>query len=128
VFQANLYPLGKPRLNEWPGHYQELFGLGPLDQERYKLIVRKRRFPLIRAFQQQHRPQATICFGKTCWTEFEDLFDLWETPADSDSDGSIRLYSEKRTMLVPFLGVGQMSDELAHRIIATLGDWKVSLP
>ena len=128
MFQANLFPLGKPRLNEWPGHYQELFGLGPLDQERYKLIVRKKRFPLIRDFQSRHRPQATICFGKTCWTEFEDLFDLWDGPADPESDGSIRLYSEKRTMLVPFLGVGQMSDELARRIIATLGNWKVSLP
>jgi hypothetical protein len=99
-----------------------------LDQERYKLIVRKKRFPLIRQFQSRHRPQATICFGKTCWTEFEDLFDLWESPADPDSDGDVRLYFDKRTMLVPFLGVGQMSDELARRIIARLADWKVCLP
>lgn len=128
VFQANLYPLGKPRLSQWPSHYQALFGLGPLDQERYKLIVRKKRFPLIRQFQLRHRPQATICFGKSCWTEFEDLFDLWESPADPDSDGDVRLYFDKRTMLVPFLGVGQMSDELARRIIARLVDWKVCLP
>ena len=36
--------------------------------------------------------------------------------------------STSRTMLVPFLGVGQMSDELARRIIARLADWKVCLP
>ena len=67
VFQANLYPLGKPRCHQWPSHYKDLFGLGPADQERYKLIVRKKRFPLIRQFQSRHRPQATICFAKTCW-------------------------------------------------------------
>lgn len=128
VFQANLYPLGKPRLNQWPSHYQDLFGLGPLDQDRYKLVVRKKRFPLIRQFQLRHRPQATICFGRTCWTEFEDLFDLWESPADPASDKDIRLYSDERTMLVPFLGVGQMTDVLARRIIAKLTEWKVSLP
>jgi hypothetical protein len=128
VFQANLYPLGKPRLSQWPAHYQQLFGLGPADQERYKLIVRKRRFPLIRSFHQRARPQATICFGKTCWNEFEDLFDLWEGPADPESDDNLRSYAARRILLVPFLGVGQMSDVLARRIIARLSDWNVSLP
>lgn len=128
VFQANLYPLGKPRLSQWPPHYQHLFGLGPTDHERYKLIVRKKRFPMIRSFHERSQPQATICFGKTCWTEFEDLFDLWEGPADPNSNGDLRSYADRRIVLAPFLGVGQMSDILANRIVARLSDWNVSLP
>lgn len=128
TFHGNLLPLGKPRLANWPAHYRSLFGLGPEDRDRYTLIVRKRRYPTIRDLHKASRPQATICFGKTYWMEFEDLFDLWaDEPADG-SDTSLRIFSEKRIVLAPFFGVGQMSDALCARLIQLLQQWQVRLP
>lgn len=62
--QVNLFPLGKPTRGSWPRDFKELFGFGANDREAYEKRVQESRFLHIREAWEQHRPQATICFGK----------------------------------------------------------------
>lgn len=124
VFQANLYPLGKKRLAEWPPHYEEIFGFGKNDIDRYLSIVREQRFPKLRAFWKKSRPLSTICFGVVGWADFGDLFELDKD--EFEEDDSIRVYKKQRTVFSPFFDYRHMSHKRISRVVNDLKHMEVS--
>lgn len=123
VFQANLYPLGKKRLDEWPEHYEKIFGVGKRDINKYLSIVREQRFPRLRVFWNQSRPLSTICFGVAGWDDFVQLFEL-DKEGFGEED-SIRVYKKQRIILTPFFDYRHMSHRRIARVINILKCMKV---
>ncbi|MFQ5568227.1 MAG: hypothetical protein ACE5G0_01045 [Rhodothermales bacterium] len=118
VFQANLYPIGRPRINSWPDHYQDLFGIRKGDLGAYKALVKTNRFPELHSFWQQSSPRATICFGKTFWPEFRELLKApWKEP---DKGDPFIKYSHPPVILTPFFGNGHMGDTRIERLVGVL--------
>jgi hypothetical protein len=104
VFQANLYPLGKPTVKTWPGYYKQVFGYGESEIERYKKDVRQTRFPELRKFWEQYSPSITICFGSTFWSDYKKLFCLDAEPDEILDSGYMEIFRRgKRVIyLTPF--------------------------
>ena len=127
---TNRYPLGKPRLGDWPTYYKRLFGfgVGPRERRAYREATYAKRFPKIRARWFECSPQATICFGESGWSDFRRLFELDEHPAV----GRVCTYAEQRILLIPFLGPagpkGPMSHKIVDAIVDELRKWSVRLP
>jgi len=75
IFLTNLFPLSKPKIiSKFPKHYIDLFGKENLDN--YYQITRNKRWKELYKFWHKEKPRITICFGKTYWNEFADLFQL----------------------------------------------------
>lgn len=74
VFQANLFPLGRPKTTEWPDYYKQLFGYGKDDMRLYKDRVVGTRFTEILRRWSESEPQATICIGRSYADVFKKLF------------------------------------------------------
>ncbi len=127
VFSANLLPLGKTRIADWPEHYEGLFGFGPNDREAYFDAVRKIRYPALRAFWCQNSPAATIAFGKTYWKEFRAALELGDVVQHAKNDG-VMYYERERVVLAPFFGYWHMRDQLVLDICKRLETWGISLP
>lgn len=127
VFLTNARSLWRPRQNDWPAIYEELFGLAH-DGLAYIEATRARRYPQIRKRRALSHPQATICFGAALWPEFRCLFELDELPAQD----RVCAYAAEQILLIPFLGQagpeGPMSNTLAEHIIGQLRGWNVALP
>ena len=135
VFQANLYPLGRPNTSSWPAHYKEAFGIGRTaeDQHHYRELVRSQRFDALRSFMQQHNAfiQITVCFGKTYWAEFRTLLELDNRPAEPSG---ICCYPEQKVILAPFFFFFYMMREVGeHRktridvLVERAREWGISL-
>jgi len=127
VFQANLFPIGKPKQAQWNDRFKTLFGFGSGEQNEYHKLVRNLRYPLIRDLKALYKPLAIVCFGKTCWAEHQQLFHL-NGGGEKIFDGKILVYDNERIILAPFFGNGQMSDEMAKAIKDVLLGWSVKLP
>ena len=63
VFQANLFPIGKPKQAGWNRRFKTLFGFGSNQQYEYREYVRNLRYPLIQDLRAKFKPQAIVCFG-----------------------------------------------------------------
>lgn len=124
VFQANVYPLGKKSLDEWPAHYEEIFGFGKTDIKKYLSIVREQRFPRLRAFWKESSPLSTICFGVAGWGDFAKLFEL--DNEEFEEEDSIRVYEKRRFIFTPFLDYRHMGHRRINRVVNSLKDMKVS--
>lgn len=121
VFQMNLFPLGKKRVVDWPGHYKAVFGYGKEDYKRYISNVKTTRFQMLEDFWNKKSPEVTICFGKTYWSEFQKLLNL-NGHHETYEDGFIILYREERVVLTPFFGHGHMSDGRIQTLVKILKD------
>jgi len=102
VFQANLYPLGKPKVKTWPDYYKKLFGYGKTDISDYRENVRQTRFPMLRKFWDQSMPIATVCFGSTFWADFRCLLKLNEDKAKPHGNFPFQLYETEKVVLHDF--------------------------
>lgn len=107
TFQANLYPVGKPGMDQWPAQYEELFNL-PTPKDYYTEL-RDTRFPKLRDFHKTHRPRVTVCFGRaSAKGDFERLFELEKK--DFEESDKCRFYANG-IVLCPFFDPRHMSDD-----------------
>lgn len=123
VFQANLYPLGKKSLDEWPAHYEEIFGFGKTDIKKHLSIVREQRFPELRRFWKESRPFSTICFGVVGWADFGELFELDKD--EFEEDDSIRVYEKRKIIFTPFFDYRHMSHQRISQVVNDLKHMEV---
>jgi hypothetical protein len=126
VFNANLLPLGKPRMSDWPDDYKRLFDLGRSDMPAYQSAVQELRYPVLRRFWRRYKPVATVAFGESHWSGFEAAFEL--QGSGSARHGSIKAHPSEQFILAPFFGLGHMSDAIAANISQQLLAWGVSVP
>lgn len=129
VFQANLFPLGKPKSTDWPELYKQLFGYGKDDIKLYEKEVEKTRFGKMFQRWSESKPQATICLGRGYVDKFKNLFGLPEQFKDLHP---YILCDESRKILItqhfssPHWNRG-ISEKL-EVIAAKLAEWKLALP
>lgn len=118
-FQMNLYPLGKKNFNNktFPKEYGELFGVNCFKD--YLKHVRETRFTMLFNKWQEYKPQLTICFGKTAWWEFEQLFQLNSVIPDTDSSPYFKFYPNG-IVLTYFFGRGHMSEDRIKEMVQIL--------
>ena len=122
----NIYPLSKDSLkSSFPKCYRELFGID--NWEDYKKIVREQRFRKIRNFYKEKQPQAIICYGKSYWSEFEEVFELDKGKSEEYVDKLIKIYTEKRIILTRHFSKG-FRDDICEFIIEKLKEWNVEIP
>lgn len=127
VFQANLYPIGKPFRNVWLPHFKTLFGFGPEDRQEYEKYVRGTRFKKISLMRQESVPQATICFGMSGWDDFKLLLNLNQSPS-KELFKNVICYENEKVILTPHFANGHMSDEKTDIIKSKLKKFNVRLP
>lgn len=127
TFQANLYPLGKPRLAEWPEPFQRRFGLGPGDDAKYQRELERTRWPRLRQLRKDCRPQATICFGRASWAEFRRVFEINSSPRLL-AGGKIEVYDMERTVLTHHFARSHVTSRDADMVGAVLREWCLQLP
>ena len=114
AFQANLFPLGKPSLPAWPVEYASLFGLR--SGREYYERVRGARFELLRSNHKRYAPKVTVCFGRTGWSDFGDVFALRD--GFDDSIAGCRIYPSG-VVLTPFFNYPYLKgriEELGQRL------------
>ena len=99
TFHANLFPLGKKSVGEWPDHYKNLFGLGKEDRSEYERMVTNDRFPRLRSAWEDAAPVITVCFGFSNWRDFENLLKPAEPPEEFDN---CKLYKKSGVVLTRF--------------------------
>jgi hypothetical protein len=117
-FLTELFPLPKKKFNYWASGYGEIFGLSNNDYEEYVSEVRSKRFPLIYNLWLERKPKHTICFGKSGWDYFIEVFGLKDDKCKSELNS--KYYESKKIILTPFFGNGQMSNELIDNIVLLL--------
>jgi hypothetical protein len=128
VFSANVFPLGKKNVMDWPQGYRELFGLGPEDWDSYVQAVRTIRYATLRKFKERHQPAAIVAFGKSVWSEFRCLFELNESTQAKPAGASLEIYDREKVILCPFFGYGHMTNQVAEDISDILRGWGIFLP
>ncbi len=130
VFNANLYPLPKQRIETKPAQYARLFGVDSGDFGSYYRDRCNSRHQLLRSYWQAKEPGATICFGKREWPKFREVFGIAGTLSGATRDGGIERYEimGRGFILAPFFGRGAMTDERARAIVRILREWNVTLP
>jgi len=121
VFQMNLFPLGKKRVVDWPEHYKAAFGYGKEDYERYISDVKTTRFQMLEDFWKKYSPEATTCFGKTYWSEFQELLKLNGQPEIYENECML-IYRKERVILTPFFGNGHMGADRIQTLVKILKD------
>jgi hypothetical protein len=127
LFQANLYPLGKPRRADWGSNFGEVYGFSAEHRDDYERYVRQTRFPEIARLWRRSKPQAVVCFGKEAWCDFRQVFDV-QSPADVIAEGAIRVHTAEKVILSPFFARWHMSNARAQQIANRLVEWRVSIP
>ena len=126
VCNINIYPLGKSSLNSsFPECYKKLFGIK--NWKSYKKIVRDQRFEKIRNFYKEKQPHAIICYGKSHWSEFEEVFELNEEKPKEYTDKLTKVYPRKRIILTRHFSNG-FGDDIYEFIIKKLKEWNVKIP
>ncbi len=126
ICNINIYPLGKDSLNSsFPKCYRELFGID--NWEDYKKIVKEQRFQVIQNFYKEKQPQAVICYGKSHWSEFEEVFKLHKEKSEDHGDKLTKIYPEKRIILTRHFSVG-FRDNTCEFIVEKLKEWNVEIP
>ena len=130
VFNANLFPLGKPSLAEWPASYSRLLGVSRSEYEAVREDLYAERAKLFRRMRRKYQPQAVVCFGKSCWSRFEEVFVTaparWVQP---DRSLDIHAYESDRVILTPHFARGSLMPNTAvDSVVTILRRWNVRLP
>jgi hypothetical protein len=130
VFNGNVYPLGRPSVVCWPDSYVDLLGVTHADYVMRAESLLKKRRTRFQALRRSCRPQAIVCFGKSCWREFEDIFVTpGSSPRQSNGDFNFVVYDADRVILTPHFSRGVLMPNKAVDCLATiLKCWRVDLP
>jgi hypothetical protein len=129
VFNGNLRPLGSPSLDKWPDEYQQLFGLTVRDYLCRQSQLRAIRFRLFREARARWRPQAVICFGKSGWNDFRELFGCGVAPARRGARFGVEVHPSRRLILTPHFSRGSlMPNRTVAHVAGVLRDWGVTIP
>lgn len=126
VCNANLFPLGKNAITSWPDHYEELFGFGQKDFDRYRDLVRKTRFVRMRDSWEKCNPLTTICYVDVTYRDEIDR--LFGTCRWTDLGERLQGDVDRRIILCPHLSRPRMSDVVARLVAEYLREWRVELP
>ncbi|GAB6074754.1 hypothetical protein [Nautilia lithotrophica] len=127
IFNGNIYPLGRKTIyKNFPKCYEELFGITENNLNTYIETVKTIRFPLIRKLKKQYAPKAIICFGKTYWDEFMEVFELKNK--NFKNKEHFKIFENERIILIPHFSRGHMSDENIESLVEILRSWDVKLP
>ena len=128
VFNANLFPLPRPRTKDRPSRYEQLFGVN-LDSPNAYIEQCSERHRWLRDFWNKKRPEATICFGKANWNVFKKVLQLSSQTADRRMNGCLEFHESdsQHVILTPFFGRG-MNTMLLKEVIGQLKKWRVSIP
>jgi hypothetical protein len=128
ICQINLFPLGKPRMSDWPPAYRALFGFGADGRDEYVRQVENSRFRRIRELWRTCQPFAVVCFGKTVWSYYRMIFELPTMPEIATCCGysDIQLYEPERVILTYHFS-RYMNNKKAECIANVLRQWKTSL-
>jgi hypothetical protein len=129
VAHANLYPLGKKQLTAWPAQYATLFGFAKTDTDhrRYVKEVKATRFARLIQARSELKPQAIVCLGKICWSDFREALGLAGEGLEIE-DGKVIAYRNDRVVLAPHFAYGWITHARAALITNVLAEWGVSLP
>ncbi|SNR65488.1 hypothetical protein [Desulfurobacterium atlanticum] len=126
ICNLNIYPLGKKSLKStFPDDYKELFGIN--NWQEYVEMVKKERFQKIQEFYKKNQPQAIICYGKSHWAEFEEIFEIDKGKAEEYVDKLTRIYPGKKIILTRHFSNGFRND-ICEFLIEKLKEWNVELP
>lgn len=120
LFQANLFPLGKPTRASWPKHYESLFGFGEQDRSGYEAYVKNWRFGRITKLWRESEAQAVVCFGKEGWTHCKEIFGVTEDGIEIEAN-KVYSFPHARMILAPFF-----SRHMTNRRAELIGDCLVS--
>ncbi|MBX3236661.1 MAG: hypothetical protein KF814_10940 [Nitrospiraceae bacterium] len=127
VCQANLYPIGRPKLRGWFPHYTQLFGLHQEEWERNKIQICGPRLEKLRELWRTHQPQATICFGLSYQQHFkQSLFpppDFKWAPADGN-----RIHRCEKEHILIVHHLSRVSNKVLSSVRDILKDWHVVIP
>ncbi len=102
-----------------------MFGLSC--RESYQHSVEVVRFQKLRETRSQAHVQATVCFGKSYWTDFERAFSLAPDSGQLETGGKLMRYEGDRVIFAPFFGYWHMKASLADSIGECLREWGVKL-
>src|SRR5262245_50796899 len=109
VFNANLFPIGKPSLSAWPSNYKRLLGVTRAEYLARRDTLSAERAAFFRQLRADRQPQAVICFGKSCWTRFEEVFVRASArPRRPDRTLDILAYESDRVILTPHFSRGSL--------------------
>lgn len=115
-FLTELFPLPKKSFKHWANEYGELFGFSFSDKKKYINEVITNRFPMLFNLWKEKNPDLTICFGKTGWKYFIELFRL-----DCINYGEkFKIDKTKNVILIPFLGQGQITNDDIQKLAINL--------
>lgn len=128
VFNGNLYPLGRPSTTTWPATYSRLFGLTAHGYLARSSAMRAYRFQLFRHARATWRPQAIVCFGKSGWADFRELFRLRDEEGRYSSQFDIWAYDAARVIVTPHFSRGSlMPNRAVVHVARILRRWKVHI-
>jgi hypothetical protein len=119
-FQMNLFPLGKPRVSNWPTHYNELFSIPSIDI--YIDHVKTTRFKMLKGYWDKYKPRVTICFGSSFLNEFKLLFNLSDSEEILFKEEKIYFYPQERVLITPFFDYRQLKSKGLMKIIEIIKD------
>lgn len=125
VFHTNLYPLARPSVAAWPEYFNAMFGVS--NRDSYKEAVERRRFRMLRETRRAAGVQATVCFGKSYWPDFERALALEQEQPRTESGGKLKRFDGARVIFTPFFGYWHMKASLADDVAAILREWGVKL-
>jgi hypothetical protein len=125
-FNGNLLPLGKASRNQWADEYEHLFGLSDNQLDHYMELVKSLRYPKIKQLRERSEPQAIICFGKECWSEFEHVFVEHPDEMEKYEEEKIKVFPQDRVMLCGHFSYGvHFSNKALARVVEILKRWGV---
>lgn len=97
-----LLPLPAPSIMAGPFLYSELF---PGGRKEYETSILPRRIKTLRYLVETYRPRFVICYGRTNWQRYRELFDLHDEPEQLIAPRSravVGRYGETVVALTPF--------------------------
>lgn len=128
ICQANLFPLGKPSLvaSHDKDELRRFWGIS--SSSEYYDKVKSERLPHFKSLHHRYNPLATICFGKSNWEMYENIFGLKNGCFLGPRKDNILVFERQRFILTGFLDNRQMSREKTKDIARQLKTWNVTLP
>ncbi|SEL19095.1 hypothetical protein SAMN05444515_11128 [Ectothiorhodospira marina] len=126
-FNGNLLPLGKASRQQWSDDYERLFGISANDLGYYIELVREIRYPKIKQLKENAKPQAIVCFGKECWSEFKQVFVEHPYDVKEYGDEKIVVYDSDRVILCGHFSYGvHFTNKALDLVVEILEGWGVN--
>jgi len=128
VFNGNILSLGKRNLslNSWPTGYDALFGFSHKEYQIYFENVKTHRYHIFQELREECNPSAIVCFGKSHWHEFEQVFSLMSKSYEEYQNENIRIYNHDKIILTRHFSRG-FSDSIAKYIGDIVHSWVGSI-